>query len=1075
MKTFLQYFFLLFLNITTITICGKTIPSVHSRCIKDQQLSLLHLKKSLIFNGDSYDSYPTKVISWNSSTDCCSWLGVTCSTNGRVVRLDLSGESISGGIDNSSSLFNLQHLQSLNLANNMFGYGSRIPSAIGKLTNLRYLNLSYNGYSGQVIPIEISRLARLVILDISNMYDNGDPILESPNLSMLLLNLTQLTELYLDGVSIPAHGTHWSIAISSSLPNLSVLSLSSCNLSGPIDQSLAKLHSLSVIRLDHNYLISGPIPGFFANFSNLREFNWDGNNISGPVPLFFSNFSKLTSLNLVACELRGTFPKQIFQIPTLQTINLYYNGELHGSLPEFPKNGSLRSLDLSLTNFSGLMPDSIGNLKMLSTINLLRCNFTGSIPKSLANLTQLVYLDLSSNMFNGPISSIHWEKLSNLVHLQLNDNLLEGSIPSSLFYLPLLPELVLSDNQFSGKLSEFPNVSSYLFTIDLSFNNLEGQLPVSIFNFRGLESLRLSSNNFSAFPFNGPQQLKNLTYIDLSYNSLLSLYNGTDSSYSSFPQLAFLYLASNKLRTIPYFLRNQSALSSLDLSENQIEGKIPHWIWSFKYLYDLNLSCNSLGTLEAPFFYPDVRKLDLHSNQLQGKLPIFLPNAFYLDYSQNNFSSVIPTDIGDFLTSDTSFLSFSSNNLHGYIPVSICNGGFGVLDLSNNSLSGMIPQCLSAKESLGVLNLRRNNLTGTISNFEFPKFCELDTLNLGENQIKGQFPKSLANCTGLQVLNLGENHLVDTFPCLLKNISTLRVLVLQSNKFYGRIECPKTHGTWPMLQIINLAHNNFNGEIPRRSLTTWRSMMANEGDSLAKVKFLEFSHPAGRDGVGFSFEDGITVTSKGSQMDLLKILSIFTLIDFSCNNFSGLIPKEIGKFKSLYVLNLSGNAFTGEIPSSFGNMRVLESLDLSQNKLSGQIPPQLANLTFLSFLNLSYNQLVGKIPTSTQFSTFPKDSFIGNKGLWGPPLTVDNKAPPPALNESLPNSGHRGINWNLISVEIGFTVGFGVSVGSLVLCKKWSKWYYRAMYKMVLKIFPQLEEIIGIHRRHVHINQRWRH
>ncbi|KAI5325948.1 hypothetical protein L3X38_035022 [Prunus dulcis] len=170
-----------------------------------------------------------------------------------------------------------------------------------------------------------------------------------------------------------------------------------------------------------------------------------------------------------------------------------------------------------------------------------------------------------------------------------------------------------------------------------------------------------------------------------------------------------------------------------------------------------------------------------------------------------------------------------------------------------------------------------------------------------------------------------------------------------------------------MLQIINLAHNNFSGEIPRRSLTTWWSMMANKDDSLVEVKFLEFSLEAGRDGIGFSIEDGITVTSKGSEMDLRKILSIFTLIDFSCNNFSG--TEEIGEFQSLYVLNLSGNALTGEIPSSFGNMRVLESLDLSQNKLSGQIPPQLAKLTFPSFLNLSNNQLVGRIPTSTQFST----------------------------------------------------------------------------------------------------------
>ncbi|PRQ44044.1 putative non-specific serine/threonine protein kinase [Rosa chinensis] len=101
------------------------------------------------------------------------------------------------------------------------------------------------------------------------------------------------------------------------------------------------------------------------------------------------------------------------------------------------------------------------------------------------------------------------------------------------------------------------------------------------------------------------------------------------------------------------------------------------------------------------------------------------------------------------------------------------------------------------------------------------------------------------------------------------------------------------------------------------------------------------------------------------------------------------------------------NAFIGKIPSSFGKMRQLEFLDLSKNHLSSQIPPEFASLTFLAFLDLSNNELVGKIPTNTQISTFLNTSFKGNKGLWGPPLTVDAVLPPLISNgsSSHPNSG----------------------------------------------------------------------
>ncbi|PRQ44327.1 putative leucine-rich repeat domain, L domain-containing protein [Rosa chinensis] len=677
------------------------------------------------------------------------------------------------------------------------------------------------------------------------------------------------------------------------------------------------------------------------------------------------------------------------------------------------------------------------------------------IPNWILSLKTLNSLDLSGNSLaslEAPLPN----STSALSSLDLHSNKLQGEVPNWIFSLKSLNSLDLSGNSLASLEAPLPNSTSALSSLDLHSNKLQGEVPNWIFSLKSLNSL------------------------DLSGNSLASLEAPLPNSTSALSSLNF---HSNKL---------QSHLTYLDLSGNQIQGQIPNWIWIFDSLQELNLSCNSLESLEAPLLNSSyvLSSIDLHSNQLQGHFPLFLSSS-YLDYSRNNFSSSIPTDIGDFISG--SYLSLSSNNFHGAIPKSICNTRGNVLDLSNNSLSGNIPQCLTQSLSHVVIDLRRNNLSGTIPD-NFLKGCNLQTLDLSNNQIQGKFPKSLVNCSKLEVSNIGNNNIADTFPCFLMSLTTLCVLVLRTNKFYGSIGCPKTNGTWPVLQIIDLAHNNFSGDMPGRLSLTWQAMVSNKDDSPTNLGFSSgFSsnhrcknNPTLRECysyggetynretyIDFYYRDTITTIIKGLELDVVKILTIFTLIDYSSNKFNGSIPEEIGELKSLHVLNLSGNAFTGKIPSSFGKMRQLESLDLSKNHLSGQIPPEFANLNFLSHLNVSYNQLTGRIPTNTQFSTFPSTSFEGNKGLWGPPLTSDVVLPPPILNGSSsdPNSGDE-IDWDVICVEIGFTCGFGIVIGSLLFCKRWRKWYYRAMCSILFKIFPQLEQRFGNHRRHVYVNTR---
>ncbi|KAJ1416249.1 Leucine-rich repeat [Sesbania bispinosa] len=988
-------------SLLSFILCYLIYLSIHisvasGKCLEDQQSLLLQLKNNLTFKLEN----SSKLKLWNQSIACCDWSGVACDNDGRVIGLDLSGELISGGFDNSSSLFSLQYLQKLNLAANNFN--SVIPSGFNKLDKLTYLNLSYASFLGQ-IPIEISQLTKLVTLDISSLsYLTGQELkLENPNLQKLVQNLTSIRQLFLDGVSITAQGQEWCNALLS-LRDLQELSMSHCNLSGPLDSSLTRLENLSVIILDQN-------------------------NLSSPVPETFANFKNLTTLTLVFCGLTGNFQQKIFQIGTLSVIDISYNNNLHGFFPDFPLNGSLQTLRVSNTSFSGAFPDSIGNMRHLSKLDLSYCGFNGTLPNSLSSLTEVSYLDLSYNNFTGPMpsfgkaanlthldlshnglsgaipSSSHFEGLHNLVTINLQHNSFSGSIPSSLFTLPLVQKIQLSFNQF-GQLEGFVNMSSSMLnTLDLSSNNLSGPFPASIFQLSTLSILKLSSNKFNgSMELNKLLELRNLTALDLSYNNLSVNANVTNAHLFSFPNISNLNLASCNLKTLP--------------------GPL------------LNLTSNLIV-------------LDVHNNQLLGPIPVFPKYASYLDYSRNNFSSVIPKDIGEYL-SFTIFLSLSNNYLHGSIPDSLCNASYlQVLDLSINKISGTIPPCLmTMTETLGVLNLRMNNLRGPIPDM-FPASCALRTLDLQKNNFDGQIPKSLANCSALEVLDLAKNQIIDGFPCLLKNISTLRVLVLRKNKFHGPIGCPNTNGTWHMLQIVDLAFNNFSGELPGGCFTTWEAMTSDENQAESEVNHIRFEVlQFGK----LYYQDSVTVTSKGQQMELVKILTVFTSIDFSSNHFQGEIPKQLFDFKALYVLNLSNNALSGQIPSSIGNLKQLESLDLSKNSLEGEIPTEIASLSFLSFLNLAFNHLSGKIPTGTQIQSFPETSFIGNKGLCGPPLPINCSAnTSPSMTESV-----MGFDWQYISTGVGFGVGAGLVFAPLMIWERGRKWSNDIIDKILMAVLP---------------------
>ncbi|KAK9161979.1 hypothetical protein Syun_002881 [Stephania yunnanensis] len=998
----LLLFFISFLNQVISSSSSSTSNSTHKACLRDQSSALLQFKSSITI--DEYIAH-SNLWSWEPNTSCCSWQGVTCNGYGFVIGLDASESGLSGMINSSTSLFKLRRLEKLNLAYNEF-FPSSIPTAIIQLHSLTHLNLSSSGFSGQV-PIEIYQLTSLVSLDFSFLHG-----LQSPNIESLSKNMPSLRELRLDGLNASISG--WQQLFSSpKLHNLQVLSLSNCQLYGSVmSSSLSSLSSLSVLVLSMNDITHFPIEMF--SLPNLQVLDLTANfRLAGSLPEFQSS-SALRELVLPRTKFSGTIPSSIGNLKRLTKLDLS-QCEFYGSIPFslWHNLDQLMFLDLGHNNFSGELPsDSLSNLSRLVKLFLWNNSFSGRLPSIKSSSRTITQVYLSTNRFTGSIPDSYVDGLPNLGTLHLSNNLLTGSVPSSLFTkLPSLEFLSLGDNQLSGELQEFAApASSQLYDINLCGNMLEGRIPTSFLKLPSLRGLSLCSNRFEGV-LNPQMFMGNVTNIDFSNNRMLSI-DPIDVAFT-IPDMFGFFFSSCNLTEFPLFLKHQETLSIIDLSDNQLTGKVPAWLWN--KTQTLNISHNLLDGFEQPVPDPsssNLRILDLRSNKFDGPIPD------------------LPTTLGHLLLSDNNFTQ---------VPVSICNLNLPVLlDLSNNRISGSIPPCLGKLATLNVLDLSKNKFSGSIRQ-EFDQFCNLNVLNLNANQLEGLLPRSLANCLRLQILDLGNNRINDTFPFWLESLEDLQVLRLRSNNFHDAISGyrPSSNAiSFPSLHIIDLSSNSFTGHLPLQYFKSSRvmTMPSQIGDD-NQVRLL----PANDNYYGYS----LLIKNKGQELSYLyDIIYLLNAVDFSSNKFEGEIPELVGDFKSLSVLNLSYNSIGGRIPSSLGNLRKLQSLDLSNNKLSGEIPPEFTSLTFLSVLNVSMNKLVGRIPSAAQFSTFPSNSFEGNLGLCGSQMHIEcnrwrDDAPPTSSSSEKPQENPKStiIDWKFAVAGYGGGIIVGVVVEHFILVR----------------------------------------
>ncbi|CAM8944929.1 unnamed protein product [Rhodiola kirilowii] len=528
------------------------------------------------------------------------------------------------------------------------------------------------------------------------------------------------------------------------------------------------------------------------------------------------DLNHVISLDLTDMNLGGSISSSsLLALTSLTRLSLAGNN-FTGTI-EISHFADLQWLNISNNQFSGGMDWNYSTLPNLKVLDAYNNNFSQTLPAGVADLISLKHLDLGGNYFHGAIPK-SYGGLIELEYLQLAGNDLSGKIPGELGNLTNLKDLSLGYyNVFEGGIpSEFGNLVN-LIRLDLSSCELDGLIPHELGNLKSLETLYLHINLLSG-PI--PKQLGNMTSLvslDLSKNTLSGQ---VPAELGSLKRLKLLNLFMNRLHgPVPEFISDLTDLETLGLWMNNFTGVIPSRLGENGKLQVLDLSSNKLtGSIpENLCLSNQLRILILFKNFLFGSIPDQLGRCYSLTrvrLGENYLNGSIPK--GFIYLSELNLLELQDNYLTGELsenensfltlPVKL-----GQLNLSNNLLSGNLPRSLSNFTALQILFLSGNKFSGPVPS-SIGELKELSKLDLSNNALSGQIPPDIGNCYHLTYLDLSQNNLSGAIPSEISNIHILDYFNISRNRLNQSI--PSSIGTMKSLTKADFSFNNFSGNLP---------------------------------------------------------------------------------------------------------------------------------------------------------------------------------------------------------------------------------------------------------------------
>ncbi|KAL6970046.1 mitogen activated protein kinase [Sarracenia purpurea var. burkii] len=389
-------------------------------------------------------------LAWTGS-DPCKWQNVGCSSDKRVIRIQIGNQNLEGSLPPSlanltalqrlevmsnqltgplPSLAGLSSLQFLLLSNNNFS--SIPPDFFLGMTSLQAVYLDYNPFSAWSLPESLQNASSLQAFsaNAANItgqipdFFGGDTFAGLTILHLAFNNLvgglpasfagSSIQSLWLNGQQSGSK-LNGSILVIQNMTQLTQVWLHTNSFSGPLPDFslLTGLQNFSV----RDNGITGPVPASFATLPSLRVVNLTNNLLQGPTPKFDSSVAvdMIAGTNRfclsdpgVTCDPRVNTLLSIAQsvgYPTIFADNWRGNDPCTPWLGLTCANSNIIVVNFQKLGLTGTISPNFSSITSLQRLILAGNNLTGTIPNELTTLPNLRELDVSNNFLYGKIPS----------------------------------------------------------------------------------------------------------------------------------------------------------------------------------------------------------------------------------------------------------------------------------------------------------------------------------------------------------------------------------------------------------------------------------------------------------------------------------------------------------------------------------------------------------------------------------------------------------------------------------------------------------------------------------------------